>query len=78
MLSRLLKLRVKESGNMEFKVEKRDMIMMGIRSTYYKVEADSAEEAEQKVIDNCDDCDAYDADYDIEQTELLEFIIEEN
>jgi hypothetical protein len=62
----------------QFKVEKRDIIMMGIRSTYYMVEAESAEEAEQMILDDDNDADPYDSDTDIRETEHLDFITSEN
>lgn len=64
---------------MEFIVEKVDIIKMGLRRSFFKVEADSLEEAEklaETVID--DDMDAFDVDYDIEETEYLESHIREN
>ena len=62
---------------MMYKVERKQIIMMGTRSLYFKIEADSPEEAENKAK-NMSDIDSYDVDVNIEQTEDLEFITEED
>lgn len=62
---------------MEYKVEKREIIKMGVRSLYFKVEANSPENAEKKA-EKLSSIDAYDSDFNIEETEYLETIILEN
>lgn len=59
----------------QFKVERKQIIHMGIRTQYFMVTADSAEEAEQNVLDELEEC--YASDYDIEQTEDLKIIVSE-
>lgn len=62
---------------MEYKVEKREIIKIGVRSLYFKVEANSLEDAEKK-SEKLSSIDAYDSDFSIEETEYLETTISEN
>ena len=63
--------------NMEFKIEEVKAIMMGVQRKYYKFEAADEEKA-MEMVDSGDAEDfCYDIDYDIEQTEQIDFKIEE-
>jgi len=62
---------------MIYQVERKQIIMMGTRSLHFKIEADSPEEAENKAKE-MSEIDAYSVDVNIEQTEDLEFITEED